>query len=178
MLILSRLERGGGSERRIIAPRRRGRLAAVGLLSTAPRNPPPKERTRPPEFAQLQALHLARLLEADGRLRVPKNRHLAPKPAFRLEPLLQERQVPRLAFLPSPEPLALRPASLRALELLALQPASLRALELLALQPASLQLQAPPALRPASLRPPGPEPLRAPPLAKVPGCRTCCAGRR
>src|SRR5262245_34048244 len=163
MLILPRLERGGGSDRRIIAPRRRGRLAAVGLLSTAPRNPPPQERTRPPEFAQLQALHLARLLEADGRLRVPKNRHLAPELAFRLEPLLQERLVPRLASPPPPEPLALRPASLRALELLALQPAS-------------LQLQAPPALRLASLRPPGPEPLRAPPLAKVPGCRTCCAG--
>src|SRR5262245_29251368 len=137
MLILSRLECGGGSERRIIAPRRRGSLAAVGLLSTAPRTPTPQERTRPAEFAQLQALHLARLLEADGRLRVPKNRHLAPEPAFRLEPLLQERQVPRLASLPSPEPLALRPASLRALELLALQPVS-------------LQLHAPPALRPAS----------------------------
>src|SRR5262245_24181246 len=158
MLILSRLERGGGSERRIIAPLRRGRLTAVGLLSTAPRNPPPQERTRPPDFAQLQALHLARLLEADGRLRVPKNRHLAPEPAS--------------------EPLALRPASLRALELLALQPASPRLPEREALQPVSLQLQAPPALRPASLRPPGPEPLRAPPLAKVPGCRTCCAGRR
>src|SRR5262245_44570088 len=152
MLILSRLERGGGSERRIIAPRRRGRLAAVGLLSPAPRNPALHQRTRPPDFAQLQALYLARPLDADGRLRVPKNRHLAPEPEFRLEPLLQERQVPRLASPPSPEPLALRPASLRALELLALQP--------------------------ASPRPPGPEPLRAPPLAKVPGCRTCCAGRR
>ena len=98
MLILPRLQRGGGSKCQTIALRRRDRLAAVALPSTAPRNLPPQERTRPPERPQPgQVPHPARLLEADGPSRAPKKQHQAPEPAFRLEPLLPERQVPRRA---------------------------------------------------------------------------------
>src|SRR6478736_18403 len=154
MLILPRLQRGGGSKCQTIALRRRDRLAAVALPSTAPRNLPPQERTRPPERPQPgQAPHSARLLEAGGPSRAPKKQHQAPEPALRLEPLLPERQGPRRASPRLPGREALRPASL---------PPPGRE----ALRPASPRLPGREALRPASPRPPGRGPPRAPLLAK------------